>query len=214
MRDRRERAGGMTVVFNLITLVRRMKIESIVAVAIFLVGAIGGALFAPELASIVKPMYQSLHQKAMTLSSDTPWQLMWALFSNNFRASILMMVGGLLLGVIPALYVFANGALVGFVLLVVTSATHANPMLVFLAGIVPHGIFEIPAYLLATAFGFRVTQVLFRSIAGRGNKAMWGQLVLDAVSLLLWVLVLLLVAAYMESHVTPLVLRLVLHKSV
>ncbi len=202
------------MVFNLATLVRRMKIEIIFAIVIFVAGAIGGALFAPELAVIVKPMYQSLHQKAMTLSSDTPWQLMWALFANNFRASIFMMIGGLLLGVVPALYVFANGALIGFVLLIVTAATHANPVLVFVAGIVPHGIFEIPAYLLATAFGFRVTKVLFRSITGRGHKDMWKQLVLDAVSLLLWILVLLLAAAYMESHVTPLVLRLVLHKNV
>ena len=200
--------------FNLVTLLRRMRVEGVLAFLLFVAGTVGGVLFAKELAGIVKPMYQALHQKAAVLRSDTPWQLMWAIFTNNFRASVIMILGGLLLGLLPALYVFANGALVGFVLLMVTVETHANPILVFLAGILPHGIFEIPAYLIATAFGFRITKVLVRSIAAKENKESWKQLLQDAVAVLLWVMLLLLLAAYMESHVTPIILHQVLHTPV
>lgn len=177
-------------------------------------------------------MMHGLKKEAVTLRHESVLATALALFYNNIRVSLVMMVGGLIFGIIPFLVVIANGALVGYVLATLTAKIHINLGLAILAGILPHGIFEIPAYLLASAYGLRIGATEFQTIARAGKPSlthkfagyrgaaesgdfaragqpgMWAYLRKDVWMVLLIVAVLLLVAAFIEAGVTPILLRM------
>ncbi len=208
---------------NLVILARRMKWELIITTCLFVVGALGGIFFSQDLIALLHPMLSSLEQKAALMRQETANQLMVSLFNNNLIVSLMMLLGGFILGILPVIYVFLNGALVGYVISTVSSVSHLNPFLVFLAGVLPHGIFEIPAYLIASAFGLRITKVMVKTIVRsvRGDTQeldpmspnSWRALFRDSVAVVLYVVILLVIAAFIESHVTPILLQSVLHRS-
>ncbi|MCY0874875.1 MAG: stage II sporulation protein M [Firmicutes bacterium] len=181
-----------------------------IAAGLFLVGAILGAALAGSLGHVLTPLVQSVRKEAVSMKSQSAWATEWMLFANNWTVSLYMLVGGLFFGLLPILGVVMNGALVGYVVRQLAVSAHANPVVIVLAGIVPHGIFEIPAYCLASGFGMRLGWLVWRTITKRADRATWKRTVYAAVPTLLWVTGLLFVAAFIESHITPVLLRLAL----
>ncbi len=191
-------------------MVKRYRSYFIVALILFLIGAWLGGAQASSLSAVLTPMMHGLKQEAVTLKHESVLATALALFYNNLRVSLIMMAGGLVLGILPFLVVIANGALVGYVLATLTAKIHISLWLAILTGILPHGIFEIPAYLLASAYGMRIGATEFRAIARAGKPGMWAYLRKDLWTIVLIVAVLLLVAAFIESSITPVLLRLVI----
>jgi len=181
----------------------RIDVYMQVAAGLFLVGGFVGALWAQDVGHLLAPLLQSVHQQALALRQQSAWAVGWELFANNFKVSLYMMVGGVVFGLIPIVGVFANGALVGFVVHSLAQSLHGNPLLVIAAGILPHGVFEIPAYCMASGWGLRLGFQVLRSIAGLSSKAQWHALLAKAPATVVWVAALLLVAAFVESHITP-----------
>lgn len=181
-----------------------------IALILFIGGMILGIAFSTPLHGILTPMLQGLKQEAAALRQDNSGGIFMALFVNNVRVSLIMMVGGIFLGLIPAFGVLANGALMGYVVAIMVAKTHISPVLVFAAGILPHGIFEIPAYLLASAYGLRFGWHMIRVVAGKTTKEGWRTLLIDAGTTVFWVAGLLFIAAFIETNITPVLLRAVL----
>ncbi|WP_298022429.1 stage II sporulation protein M [uncultured Dysosmobacter sp.] len=130
------------------------------------------------------------------------------LFSNNLRACAFTMVYGL----IPFLYLSAMALGINAMLLGILAAWYLSEgvsMLGYLAAIVPHGIFELPALVLAFAMGLYVCGQLTRRCR-RDSSALhvWDCLVLISRMLLLVLIPLLAVSAVVEAYVTPAVLSL------
>jgi len=73
---------------------------------------------------------------------------------NNLQSALFIYVGGVI-GIITAAILFINGLLIGYVIAIFPLA----PLY-----IIPHGIFEIPALILAGAAGFRITSMIFHMI--------------------------------------------------
>ncbi len=186
-----------------------------VSLLFFVVGALLGAVFASQLQHILLPFVKDIRHIGLTIKREPLWEEAFTIFTHNLGASLLMMVGGLLLGIIPLASVTLNGALIGYVLVVLTRTTHANPFLLFAAGILPHGLFEVSAYLLASGFGMEVGVTVVRSITRRpGTREQWRTLGQDAGKTVLWVALLLFVAAWIETGVTPRLLAMVVgHRS-
>lgn len=124
----------------------------------------------------------------------------WRLFLNNLRASFLMVV----LGLIPFLFLPAFALLENAVIIGVIGATGMD-WKTFAVGILPHGIFEIPAILLATTLGFYLCLQLVLKIVSPKRKEISLKLAFsDTVRCYILVIVpLLLVAALIESYITP-----------
>ena len=129
-----------------------------------------------------------------------------ALFFHNLQACAV----GMALGLIPFLFLPLLTLLSNAVVLGAVSGT----MLGFgmeaswlIAGILPHGIFELPALLLSFALGFtlcrKLTARIFRRKNARPLKAIGYTLLMTC----LFILPLLAVAAAIESWVTPDVMR-------
>jgi uncharacterized membrane protein SpoIIM required for sporulation/ABC-type transport system involved in multi-copper enzyme maturation permease subunit len=132
-----------------------------------------------------------------------------ALFYHNARTTVVFLLLGLVsFGTLGLTLFIGNIALVGGVL----GAAHLvgySPLVAFLAGILPHGIFELSAIFLATAAMLKVGALL---VTPQPDKSL-GEILL--ISLADWsrvfvgiVLPLLAIAAVVEIYVTPLLIKL------
>jgi uncharacterized membrane protein SpoIIM required for sporulation len=82
-----------------------------------------------------------------------------------------------------------------------------NPFLFVLGTVVPHAIFELPALLLAGAAALRWHAVLIAPAEGQAISESWLLAAADFTRVLTGLVIpLLIVAALVESYVTPLVL--------
>ncbi len=128
------------------------------------------------------------------------------IFVHNIRTLIL----GAVLGVISfggaALLILA--APVGLIGFFTTQAAQAgvNPVLFLTAFILPHGILEIPAAVLATSFALRLGASLTAQSDGRPSGEHFIQALADWSKVFVFLVVpLLLVAACIEATLTPLI---------
>lgn len=128
------------------------------------------------------------------------------IFANNLRAALMSTLYGCIpLIYLPALAIGLNAAVLGA--LAAYYQLSGLSLLLFLAGIVPHGIVEIPALLLAFACGLYLCKELTARILRRETSGPLSGVFLSIARLYLTVIVpLLVMASVLEAYVTPLVL--------
>ncbi len=127
------------------------------------------------------------------ISELSSFQLFLTIFLRNTLISFVIMLLGIILGIVPLLFVFANGYLLGVVSYFVIKTKGVETLLL---GIVPHGILEIPAAMIAAAYGFFLAWSLFFKKEIKIKEAV--------VVYLKVVLPLLFLAALIEAYITPL----------
>ena len=121
------------------------------------------------------------------------------LFFHNGLVSLREMGGFLTIGVGTVYVLSINGLTVGAVL---GEATMAFGPVMTVALIAPHGVFEIPAVLLATGLGFRWTHVIWAVGSGKRRRYSVLRHVLDTIGWLAIVAALLAIAAFVEAELT------------
>ena len=133
------------------------------------------------------------------------------IFSNNVRATFFILLGGIVsFSVLGMLMYLINVGLVGGVLGVFKLIGY-SPFKLFVTGLLPHGIFEIPALMIASAIVFRMAAVLVSPQLGKSMGQMILELLADWVKVFVGVVVpLLAVAALVEAYITPIILASVL----
>jgi len=174
-----------------------------IATALFAGGLALGLMLPDSAADEVVNAFANIADEASGLSG---FGLFVFLLLNNALAVSLSFVFSPLFLILPVLSLIMNGAVISLVSRAVLEQSSAA----FLAaGILPHGIIEIPAYLLAHAaalsFGFTLLRALFKS----ERRATIGS---DLKTSLRWfglALLLLIPAALIESFITPLFIGLV-----
>jgi stage II sporulation protein M len=164
--------------------------------------------FAQQMMSQIKEIVQRIKDNGGSASAT-----FWAIFTNNVTSSLMMMALGLFFAFLPVVGLLSNGVLLGFILFKY-AAYGINPWLVLAVGILPHGIFELPAVIFAAAVGIRLGMLTFRSIGAvlRINPADrvkndWYMTLKQFPAAVLTVILLLFVAAVVESVVTPALLQ-------
>jgi len=129
------------------------------------------------------------------------------IFINNFVKSFFVISLGIFFGLFPIYFLGINGFLIGLVAAAISSLRGWN---FFFAGIMPHGIFEITALVLASAYGIGLGLAFFRfTIFGEKldfkkelNNA-WGYFFKIVAPLIL-------IAAIIEVTLTPFLVRSIL----
>lgn len=113
---------------------------------------------------------------------------------------------GLFFGILPLMVLLVNGMLLGYV---IQYQMEAQSLAYVLKGILPHGILEIPAIIVACAYGLRLGILVIKMIGGlfsskrSGNAAAEFKRVMRLTRpLILLVVGTLLLAAVVESTVT------------
>lgn len=129
------------------------------------------------------------------------------IFGNNVRATFLILLGGAVsFSVLGVLVYLINVGLIGGVLGVFKLLGY-SPVLLFAAGLLPHGIFEIPALMLSSAIVLYIGAALVTPQTGKSMGQVMLELLADWAKIFLGVVIpLLAIAAVIESYVTPSIL--------
>lgn len=163
---------------------------------------IAGRLF-PEIPAAILTYFNEVVADSGIVRDDGSFSAL-ALFGNNLRAMVL----STLYGFIPFLYLPALSMGVNAILLGMVASSVNGQWLLLAAGILPHGIFELPALCLSLAAGLCLCQNINRYIR-KNEKGLMKPLLLNILRVTgLVVVPLLVVAAIMESYVTPAVMQL------
>ena len=125
------------------------------------------------------------------------------IFVKNASALLFGFVFGPLLCLVPIITLLTNGLLLSAVSIMVGQE---KSFVFLLGGILPHGIFELPAFIIgeAAALSFSV-MVIVALVKGELRKRFWPGLKHNARYLVI-ALALLVPAAVIETFITPLVL--------
>lgn len=126
------------------------------------------------------------------------------LFMNNTRAVAVIFLAGLVsFGVLGILLYMVNIGLIGG-LFALFQLLGMNPWPMFLAGIVPHGIFEIPALIIGSAAVLYIGAGIVTPQTGKSMGEVILELLADWSKIFFGVVVpLLAVAAVIEAYITP-----------
>jgi len=135
------------------------------------------------------------------------------IFINNFLKAILAVFLGALFGLFPVVFLVSNGMLLGYVVASIKAAglDVADSVI---RGLLPHGVLEIFAILVAAAYGLRygvlvgselVTALRRRGYGGSGGKIREFHAGLKRLAAFLFFA--LLTAAFIESTVTYMLVR-------
>lgn len=149
---------------------------------------------------------------ALGLETDTsPLQIFSAIFSNNIRATIITVFYGYIPFLFyPALTLGSNALSVTAMGISYVRDGLLTPA-AFFTGILPHGIFEIPALIIACAIGLCNCRFITRMVLKKPQQPE-PRVQLITLSRLYFILVLplLLIAAAVEAFVTPHIMALFL----
>ncbi len=138
------------------------------------------------------------------IDGSNPYDMAVKLFANNLEACILLFLGGASFGILTIFIMSLNGILIGAIMEIISKEHSA---LFVAAALVPHGIFEIPAFILSGALGILLAQSLIAEWYGSGDTA--DAACVFARLFLATVLPLVAAAAVVEAFITPIVIHLV-----
>ncbi|MCT8336962.1 stage II sporulation protein M [Methanoculleus sp. Afa-1] len=166
--------------------------------------AIGVAVVARDPNIGAEAMALFADQVVGDLLSDPPAVLAGKLFLNNLVACLLLFLGGASLGFVTMLILSVNGLVIGAIMELVRQQ---QGMLFIAAALIPHGIFEIPAFLIAGGLGLLLGRALLGEWHGTVDAATEAR---SLARLFLSVVVpLLAVAAVVEAFITPAILGMI-----
>jgi len=115
--------------------------------ALILGSALLGVVYQPpELVELIKKFLQDLASQTAGLNW---WQMIIFILNNNLQSSFFAMILGFFFAVFPAMAGFSNGYVLGFV----AEKAIAVGGIGSLWRLLPHGIFEFPAIILALTLG-------------------------------------------------------------
>lgn len=130
------------------------------------------------------------------------------LIVNNLEACLI----SALLGMIPFLFLpmvslVMNGAIIG--VMGAFMQYGGVPMTAFAAGLIPHGIFEIPALLLSMALGCYICWQITKKMIGKNPELNMLDLALPVLRIYILIIVpLILIAGVVEAYITPMVMNM------
>ncbi|MWV47412.1 stage II sporulation protein M [Paenibacillus sp. HJL G12] len=173
---------------------------------LFMLGIVAGWYSTGVLEQIINNQMEGIRDisKSLSDSSSPMWSFFVFIFFNNSIKAVVMIFLGLFVGILPILFLLVNGMVLGY--LVHSSLEQGNSLFdLVVKGLLPHGIIEIPAIIIACAFGLQMGLMVIASLGGSGKeglKGRWRELFRKALTASVWIVILLFVAAIIESTVT------------
>ncbi|MFD1428178.1 stage II sporulation protein M [Kroppenstedtia sanguinis] len=189
--------------------VRAEKKLITIASLLFILSIVAGYLASGPASEWLKQsgVWDQFMEKAKTIEKNPSWWAAFGLiFANNMFASMTMIGTGLFFGIYPLMGLVFNGMLVGVILGTASEQSGIHPLTLFITQILPHGILELPAVILAVAYGIRLGILVFRSMIGWGsprlrkeNRRAWSDYLRRITPMIIGIMVMLAVAAVIES---------------
>jgi stage II sporulation protein M len=185
-----------------------MKHYIIAAALVFILGVILGYSDSSSYDILVKAQMDQMQGVAdgIKQSDHQQWYLFYHIILNNLLASAMVILFGFFFGLFPLYLLVSNGLLVGYM---AANLGEGETILHFLKGILPHGIIEIPAFILACAVGLRFGSLILQSAASLFSlerrerfQMKFRAFVKQLVPMMILIVGMMLIAAIIESTVT------------
>jgi stage II sporulation protein M len=161
-----------------------------------------GTMHNPAVGEQLMSVFQK--EVAGEIISNNSFDIFVKLFFNNFEACILLFLGGASFGILTIFILSLNGVVIGSIMEIV----HKDHTAIFVAAaLLPHGIFEIPAFIISGALGILLAQSLVSEWYGGADTAKEAKNY--ARTFIVYVLPLVAVAAFVEAFITPVIIHLV-----
>jgi stage II sporulation protein M len=182
-------------------------------------GYLTGITSPGRFAQLLTPSLQQLQKIASkTNAFHSVFRTVGVIFIHNLFAAIVVMVlsGILTAGIYPAWSMWMNGLTMGYVVSMFAAHVGAAPWRIFVFGMLPHGVFELPAFIWCGVIGIHLGYVaiyaLWHNLKAKIFHLSVPQLRVEhsfriqffrALKLLPYPIGLLLIAATIEGTVTP-----------
>jgi stage II sporulation protein M len=184
----------------------RFRYWVLVSSGLFIIGIVAGVLFSNDISAGISALF---YEQASTLEELVtglePYQPITAIFIyiKNAAAVVFSFLFSPFLCILPVIALLFNSAFLSYFSVMVVQEKSLGFLL---AGILPHGILEIPALIIgeAAAISFGVSLIIALVTADR-NKMLLPRFKTNLKYLLI-ALALLVPAAIIETFVTPLLL--------
>jgi len=126
---------------------------------------------------------------------------LYSILRNNFTVITYCLLGGFILGAPTAYNIALNGFLAGTLFNFLKHNTDLNLISILLLTL-PHGIFEIPAIIIAGAAGFKIPYEVIRYLAGKKEQILTKEDIKEYFTLALISIILIVIAAWIEANIT------------
>ena len=191
-----------------------------------------GLLTANNPPDVIAQIIDQLSAIFETIDPNDSLEVFTFILTNNLTAVLTVIVAGILFGISPMMSSILNGYIIGVVSGLAILESQASLLFI---GLIPHGIIEVPALVIALAIGLHLGRDFWHTLnkvklksalLTRSDKITWWQkyliLLSDVINLtsrklisalkLVWYLLvpLIVMAALIESTVTPYLLELAL----
>lgn len=177
----------------------------LIVVNVFIVSLILGLFISvknPELSESYLEMFKHSFGWIKALN---PVLIMLVIFLNNALKSLLALVLGIGVGIIPFLFVAGNGIILSMLADVIS---RQYGTIFVIAALLPHGIIEVPMVLISAGIGLRLGHVVYLSL--RGEKTEIKLELKKGIRFYLRVIMpLLFLAAFIETFITPIIASLI-----
>ncbi|CAM3086364.1 stage II sporulation protein M [Paenibacillus sediminis] len=193
----------------------QMKRVLFISTAVFILGIYLGTVGSDALHHFLTSQISGLSEISKQLEKSRHQELSFFLFIffNNAIKGVLIIFLGALFGILPLFFLLVNGMVIGFVVkMTVDGGADLSDLII--KGLLPHGIIEIPTILIACAYGLQLGGLVFRSMGSlfqSEKRALigseWGQFMMRAGRASIWIVVLMCIAAIIESTLTYHLLR-------
>ncbi len=172
----------------------------IAGILLLLTGAVCGvaiSTYAPEVSGAILGALGQFIKRLLGLPKP---YLALTIFLNNSLKTLAVLVLGILGGILPLVFLFGNGLVIGIVL---HASAQSRELPALVAAILPHGLFELPAVLLGASIGLMLGVRAIQRTFGRGEEKITGELARGFRFFLVVIVPLLLLAALIETFITP-----------
>ena len=175
----------------------------LVAVGLFATGMVGGLVVPDDTSNIFAGDLSALEELARFLG---PFQLSTAafIFLKNAFALVFSFVLSPILCLVPIIALMVNGWLISFVSVTVIEEESVG---LLLAGLLPHGIFELPALIIGEAAALSFGTMVIIALVSRKRRSQLPLNLKQNIRYMALAFALLLPAAIIETYITPLLLR-------
>lgn len=171
----------------------------VIAVVLFVIGIIIGTV-TPADARVARDLTLGLKELSGILIPFSPLTA-FIIFVKNVLAMLLSFMFSPILCFVPIFSLMLNGWLLGFVS---ELAIEQESLGYVLVGVLPHGIFELPALIIAQAAALGAGTAITLAVFQKKRRATLVTKLSQYVKYLVLAFILLLPAALIETFVTPL----------
>jgi stage II sporulation protein M len=169
------------------------------SLTLFFLGGIAGLIIVQQVPDLADRFADTLAAFVKGFAGMPRWQLAIAIFLNNSVKTLIALLLGTLFGIVPSVFLLANGAALGVAL---SLSIQTRGLSTSLVSVLPHGIIELPAVFLGMSIGLLLGAHALMRLRGRSETPVGAEIRLGISYFCAVILPLLLLAAFVEAFVT------------